>query len=203
MNYKEILHTPFKAAGVLFTSLLESFEYYMQDAYDEMDTIVDNFSVETATGTYLDLYGKDVQLERLTSETDASYRLRIKDAYRGICATTGDLKILVDRVLLYSGFSETCTIYEFFNKNWLDLLTTAEFTVDLPNEVHFGFFLDYSFYNFVEPTTRSFREPFFNSISGILEDMNVDAIRNIVERKKACGTTFKISWKGLLIDEES
>jgi hypothetical protein len=201
MNYKKILHTPFKSIGEWFASLIEGFQFYMQDAYDEMEAESIQMSISSATGTYLDKYAKDVNIYRFDGETDTSLRYRVQDAYRGICATKADLQILANRVLAYSGFTGTCTIYEWFNQYWLDLLDVGQFTVDLPNEVNYGFFLNYSFLNFQGPT-RSYREPFFNAISSILDDMNWEAIRDIVQRKKASGTTFRLSWAGFLLDEE-
>jgi hypothetical protein len=201
MNYKKILHAPFENAGNYFSSMMDGFQEFMQDVYDEMESLVIQFAVSTATGTYLDRHGIDVGVERLEGESDSSYRSRIQDAYRGVCATKPDLEYLVNRVLAHSGFSGTCTIYEWFNKAWLDLLDIGQFTVDLPNEVNYGFFLNYSFLNFEGPS-RSYREPFFNAIGSILEDMNWESIRDIVQRKKASGTTFRLSWAGFLLDEE-
>lgn len=201
MNYKQILHAPFQNAGIWFTNMMDAFQEFIQDVYDEMDSIVIQFAVSTASGTYLDRHGLDVGVERLSGESDTSYRGRIQDVYRGVCATKPDLECLVNKILAYSGFTGTCTIYEWFNQYWLDLLDVGQFTVDLPNEVNYGFFLNYSFLNFQGPT-RSYREPFFNAISSILDDMNWEAIRDIVQRKKASGTTFRLSWAGFLLDEE-
>jgi hypothetical protein len=200
MNYKNILHAPFKNASIWFCSMFDTFQEYIQSIYDEMTDTVIQFAVSTATGDYLDRHGVDVGLERITSETDTSFRNRIKDAYKGTCATKPDIELLVDRVLAQAGFVGTCTVYEWFNKAWLDLLDVAEFTVDLPVEVNYGMFLGYSFYDFEGPS-RSYREPFFNSISTILEDMQLEVIKEIVRRKKASGTTYRFSWGGILIDE--
>ena len=200
MNYKKILHSPFKEAGIWFSSLLEGYQYHLQEAYDYIEALLPQMAISTATGTYLDKYGIDVDLERISGEQDTSFRNRIKDAYNGVCATKPDIKLLVDRVLDQSGFVGTCNVYEWFNRAWLDLLNIAEFTIDLPVEVKYGMFLGYSCYDFEGPS-RSYREPFFNSIGSILKDMNFEIIKEIVRRKKASGTTYRFSWGGILIDE--
>lgn len=51
--------------------------YLLEETEEEITNIVDGFNMQTATAKYLDLIGKDYNIQRRTDETDENYRKRL------------------------------------------------------------------------------------------------------------------------------
>ncbi|MFA5395996.1 MAG: hypothetical protein WC346_08325 [Methanogenium sp.] len=192
MEYSHLLHSPFKKENTRFRAFLDAFLEVMEELRQTSEDYADEYSITEST--LLDKWGIDLDLPRLTDETDASYRARLLDVYDGKGVTKEDLESLVNGVLSAHGYNDA-QIHEFFDDLDFDL-DEYEFRIELPVQVKYGVFEQKAFIGFKSTTERSYKEPWLASISSVMSEMGVEEIKRIINKFKLSGTKFKTTYGG-------
>lgn len=179
MNYKDLLHKPFRNAGVVFCSFLDVFNDNFEELAKTITNTIKEFSLTTTTD--LDKWGRDFSLERQLGETDDKYRLRLLDLYRGKGVTKNFLLELVNKVL--EKFNVTASIVEWFEQ--YSGLKKYEFKVNVAIPLKFGYVVGYSGIGIKDV---SFRGSILFTIKTFYYSHIFPGVREVVERYRASGT---------------
>jgi len=187
-----------------FNTLTKGFLVAIFEASDELLTSFRNqiiikariYAITTAVGDELDLWGSDLDVARLTGESDSDYRDRLKVALQGKGVTKEYLQDVVNSLLAFYGFTGEGTIYEWFDDTTLE---KGWFKIDLPLESNTGFFCDYSYLDYVS-TTRNRKECHLDDRDAPIRRLRLPDIRSLLNRWKASGIQYLVYVKGVLYE---
>jgi len=176
-----LLHNIFDKTGKLLNDLVGAFADTF-DKFIETKNQHDNQRyLNTATGEWLDKFGKDVALKKLLNETDESYRARIKAVYLGRGITRPKIKATVDSMIT----PQTCTIYKW--DEYPEILTEYEFEIQLPIKTYDGFFTNQAYLN---------QNTFTIAWLSLKTLWDYKHIEETVNRIKPAGSIFKLTCGG-------
>lgn len=192
MNIIRSFHGHFASlTSGLFYWLMESVDDVLSDFRDQIIEKTTIFAITTCVGDELDLWGIDLDLPRLTSESDTDYRARLKLALQGKGVTRGGIEKMVNDFLGYLLFDD-CTIEEWFE---VDDLPNGWFRINIDRPAKAGMWLSHSFVDYVAETRNS-KECHLAESDFTITKMRIPDIRKILNRWKASGIQYLINVGG-------
>jgi hypothetical protein len=150
------------------------------------------YAITTAVGDEIDLWGSDLDMPRFEGESDADYQTRLSTALQGKGVTKSYLENIINIFLTFLNFTGVATIEEWFEtfdleKGW--------FQINLPMESNTGFWLDYSYLDYVSET-RNRKECHIDYADASIRRLRIPDIRNLLNRWKAAGIQYKVLVEG-------
>lgn len=180
MNYRDLLHKPFKQAGQVFTAIMDAFTVKYEQLVEQIYTTINEYSLTTATGEALDKWGRDFDISRGTDD-DTAYRTRLIKFYRGLGVTKNYLIELGNQVL--AKYSITCSITEWFEQN--SGLNKYEFKVNTEIPLSFGYTIGKSGIGIQDV---SYKGSTIITIRNYYLNYIFPELKKVIERYRASGT---------------
>jgi hypothetical protein len=178
-------------------ALLDACAATMADHDAELDYLSSQMFIETASGAYLDLWGRDRGVTRNVNESDDTFRIRVQTANLRNLSDKPDLLSIVNSLLIrgQASMSEDSdgSLYLnrsqlFLNRNVIEFATLIKdaFTILIDKQIHAPFAFE-SRAQFVGRstfigTTQSSPVVFQNLIQAINDNRAFGALYRIVER---------------------
>lgn len=182
LNYLlNLLHNVFDKTGKLLNDLIGIFANTFSKFIDTKNKHDSQRYLNTATGEWLNRYGKDVALKKLLNESDDNYRARIKAVYLGRGITRPKIKATIDSMIA----PQACTIFKW--DEYPELLVEHEFEIQLPVKNYDGFFLNQAYLN----------QNTYTILWASLKNLwDYKYIEETVNRIKPSGSIFKLTCGG-------
>jgi len=176
-----------------FKAFLDYFYTAQETIRQEAEDNAENYSISTATTTWLDRFGVDLDCPRQTGEANDDYKERLWLVLRGCGVTKESLEQLANLILEPANY-DPCRIFEWFERGEKTRLRPSWFRVDLPKQVSYGIFEGESFLGYYDTDEiRNTQESFMQSVTNHWIDMGYLEIIRLMEKYKASGTKVLLS----------
>ncbi len=135
--YLSRLHSVYDKQSQPLLDLVSALCTVFVESQETLSQLQEQLTVTKGTEDTLDGFGEDYAVQRLPSETDESYRARIKEAKLGRGVTRPRIRSAINRIL---GAGNECSIIKWNEAS--GLLPIFTFAIDLPVYDVEGFYLD-------------------------------------------------------------
>ena len=181
----------------LFYWFMESVDDVLQDFQDQITLKSRIYAISTSVGADLDRWGIDLDVERDEGESDANYRIRLKNALQGKGVTKGSLEEIVNVFLSSLDFND-CNILEWFDAG-VDL-PGGWFEVGIERPAQVGFWMNYSHIGFAA-SSRHPRECHMADSEFTVRRLGLPALRALIDRWKASGIQYILKLGGQIYEK--